>query len=245
MVRAAYIGTGQGQSVVALSLVEKVARSVSRRIIAAPIALVLVLGGCASSRGELDVSEAGAGVTAVRSVCPQVGVPAGTGDVTLFDPATSHDANAIDVVGALTNVRSTCNDAAGDDVATTVSFTVEARRTRTEGARDVTLPYFITVVQGGSAVVAKRIGRVVLHFDAGKARASANGTATTSVNRAAATLSDEVRRRITEKRKAGTGSAAVDPLSAPDVRNAVLRASFEALVGFQLTDDQLKYNATR
>jgi len=25
----------------------------------------------------------------------------------------------------------------------------------------------------------------------------------------------------------------------------VLRATFEALVGFQLTDDQLKYNATR
>jgi hypothetical protein len=218
---------------------------VSRRIFAAPIALVLVLGGCASSRGELDVSEAGAGVTAVRSVCPQVGVPAGTGDITLFDPATSRDATAIDMVAAMTNVRSTCNDAAGDDVSTAVTFTIEARRTHTEGARDVTLPYFVTVVQGGSAVVAKRIGRVVVHFDAGQARAATNGSATTLVNRAAATLSDDIRRRITEKRKAGTGSAAVDPLSAPDVRNAVLRATFEALVGFQLSDDQLKYNATR
>jgi len=217
---------------------------VSPRILAAPIALALVLGGCAS-KGELDISAAGAGVTAVRSVCPQVGIPAGTGDVTLFDPATSQDATAIDVVATMTDVRSTCNDAAGDDVSTAVTFQVQGRRTRTEGARDVTLPYFITVVQGGSAVVAKRLGRVVLHFDAGQARAVANGSATALVNRAAATLSDDVRRRITDKRKAGSESAAVDPLSAPDVRNAVLRASFEALVGFQLSDDQLKYNATR
>ena len=217
----------------------------SRRILAAPIALALVLGGCASSKGELDISEAGAGVTAVRTVCPQVGIPAETGDITLFDPATSQDSTAIDVVAVMTDVRSTCNDAAGDDVSTAVTFQVQARRARAEGARDVTLPYFITVVQGGSAVVAKRIGKVVVHFDAGQTRASANGSATALVNRAAATLSDEVRKRITEKRKAGTGSAAVDPLSAPDVRNAVLRASFEALVGFQLSDDQLKYNATR
>jgi hypothetical protein len=29
------------------------------------------------------------------------------------------------------------------------------------------------------------------------------------------------------------------------VREAVQRATFQALVGFQLTDDQLKYNMTR
>jgi hypothetical protein len=219
--------------------------SVSSRLLAAPIALALVLGGCAG-KGELDISEAGAGVTAVRTPCPTVGIPAGTGDVTFFDPATSRDSTAIDMVAAMTNVRSTCNnDGTSEDVVTNVTFSVLARRSRAEGPRDVTLPYFITVVQGGSAVVAKRVGRVVVHFDAGQTRASVNGTANASVSRAAATLSDDVKRRITEKRKAGGQSAAVDPLSAPDVRAAVLRASFEALVGFQLTDDQLKYNATR
>ena len=30
-----------------------------------------------------------------------------------------------------------------------------------------------------------------------------------------------------------------------DVRRAVLNATFEALVGFQLNDAQLRYNATR
>ena len=43
-----------------------------------PLALVLMLGGCAS-KGDLDISEAGAGVTAVRTACPTVGIPAGTG----------------------------------------------------------------------------------------------------------------------------------------------------------------------
>lgn len=245
MLAAALPGQRAGASAAkALFPCRKGCPSVSRRILAAPIALALVLGGCAS-KGELDVSEAGAGVTAVRSVCPQVGIPAGTGDVTLFDPAGSQESTAIDVVATMTDVRSTCNDDAGADVSTAVTFQVQARRTKTDGARDVTLPYFITVVQGGSAVVAKRVGKVVLHFDAGQPRAVANGSATALVNRAAATLPDEIRKRITEKRKPGEQSAAVDPLSAPDVRNAVLRASFEALVGFQLTDDQLKYNATR
>jgi hypothetical protein len=54
-----------------------------------------------------------------------------------------------------------------------------------------------------------------------------------------------VREELTKKRKAGDEDAAVDPLTKPEVRSAVLRATFEALVGFQLTDDQLKYNAQR
>ena len=203
----------------------------------------MALAACAS-KGELDVSEAGAGITAVRSPCPQVGVPAGTGDLTLFNPATSKDAAAIDVVATLTDVRSTCADA-GNDVLTNVTFQVQASRTRTDGPRDVALPYYIVLVRGGSNVVAKRVGRINVHFDPGQARAQASGAASATVSRAAATLPDDVRKRLTQRRRAGKEAAAVDPLNAPDVRNAVLRATFEAMVGFQMTDDQLKYNATR
>ena len=39
--------------------------------------------------------------------------------------------------------------------------------------------------------------------------------------------------------------AALDPLADPTVRAAVQRATFELLVGFQLDDRQLRYNATR
>ncbi|WP_267387965.1 hypothetical protein [Sphingomonas sp. GC_Shp_3] len=213
------------------------------RKIAVPALLTILatgLAGC-SSVGEFD--ETG-GISAIRSACPTVEVAAATGNVTLFNPPTSRDARAIDVEASLTNVRSTCNDQS-DDIATNITFEVRARRASAAGARDVTLPYFIAVMQGGSAVVAKRVGHVTLHFDAGQSRASATATGDASVSKAAATLSKEVRDKLTEKRKAGDADAATDPLTRPDIRQAVARATFEALVGFQLTDDQLKYNATR
>ncbi len=211
------------------------------RLLAVPLALTL-LAGCAH-KGDIDV-ENGVGITAVRSACPRVEVAAGTGDITLFDPPAAQTADAIDVVAVVTNVRGACNDAA-DPIASTVSFDVDARRRDAGPARDLTLPFFLTVVQGGNAVVAKRVGHVALHFDAGQLRAHAAGSAGATVSRAAATLPDDVRRRLTEKRKAGQEDAAIDPLTRPEVRSAVLRATFEALVGFQLTQDQLKYNATR
>ena len=60
-----------------------------------------------------------------------------------------------------------------------------------------------------------------------------------------ATVPQEIRDKLTRRRKAGDEDAALDPLAQPEVRSAVLSATFEALVGFQLTDEQLRYNATR
>jgi hypothetical protein len=212
---------------------------VTARKLVLPVALLLAVGGCAHA-GDITAG----GITAVRTPCPVVAVPAGTGDITLFNPATSREASAIDLSATLTDVRSTC-DATGAQVVTTVSFQVNAIRTHTDAARDVTLPFYIAVVQGGTAVVAKRTGTVAVHFDAGQARASTGGQATANVLRSAATLPDDIRDELTKPRKAGQEDAAVDPLSRPKIKQAVLRATFEALVGFQLTDDQLKYNATR
>ncbi|MGK6324561.1 hypothetical protein ACMGDM_15965 [Sphingomonas sp. DT-51] len=218
------------------------ARVLSPRPFAAALVLLLA-AGCART-GEIDVSRGGAGITAVRSVCPTVAVPAGTGDVTFFDPPASRTASAIDAVATISNVRSTCDDQ-GSDVTTRVTFDVRARRVRADGPRDLTLPYFIAITRGGSSVVAKRVGQVALHFDAGQRVATATGDATTAVARAAATLPSAVRDRLTKRRKAGDEDAALDPLADPQVRTAVASATFEALVGFQLTPDQLKYNATR
>lgn len=208
---------------------------------AVPLAILLALGACARSSGEIDAS---GGITAVRTACPTVGVPAGTGDITLFDPPTSRDASAVDVSATLTNVRSTCDDT-GENVLTSVTFEVRARRAGTEGPREVVLPYFVSVVRGGNQVISKRVSRVSLRFEPGQPLATATGQATTSISRAAATLPKEVRDRLTRRRKAGDEDAALDPLARPEVREAVLRASFETLVGFQLTADQLKYNAQR
>jgi hypothetical protein len=65
------------------------------------------------------------------------------------------------------------------------------------------------------------------------------------VNRGVATLPANVRQLLTRPRKAGEASAATDPLADPAIRTAVSNATFEHLVGFQLTQDQLRYNATR
>ncbi|MCZ8171294.1 MAG: hypothetical protein O9272_06095, partial [Brevundimonas sp.] len=96
-----------------------------------------------------------------------------------------------------------------------------------------------------SAVVTKRVGTVTLNFADGQERAQASGTASSYVDKAEASLPADIRELITRKRRAGDADAAVDPLSRPEVRAAVQRASFELLVGFQLTQDQLTFNATR
>lgn len=199
----------------------------------------LALAGCARD-GEITAE----GITVTRSACPAVAIPVGTGDITLFDPATSRDASAIDVVANITNVRATC-DETGEFIVSNVTFEVQALRRNAAGAREVVLPYFATVVQGGTNVVAKRVNRVGLRFEDGQLRASTTASATGQVLRSAATLPAEVRQRITRRRRPGDADAAVDPLAIPEVRAAVTRATFELLVGFQLTEEQLRYNATR
>lgn len=207
------------------------------------LALGLALAGC-SREGDLVIDQ-GVGISAVRSTCPAVGIPDYTGDITTFrTPGSTTFAN-LDMTAAITNLRSTCNEQAGDRVYTEASFDVVARRTDTRGARTVTLPYFSTVLRGGSAVVSKRVGSVTLQFADGQERAQARGTAGAYVNRSEATLPADIREQITRKRRAGDPDAALDPLADPAVRAAVQRATFELLVGFQLTQDQLAYNATR
>ncbi len=212
-----------------------------RKTAIAAVAL-LAVAGC-RSEGDLVV-EQGVGITALRSVCPAVGVAHYTGDVTLFSPAEARTADALDVTGVITNVRSTCNEA-GLQVYTTATFDVQAVRRDTRGARTVEMPFFATVMRGGSNVVSKRLGTVRVEFADGQDRATGSGSAATYIERAEATLPDDIRRRITADREAGEDEAAVDPLTEPDVRAAVARATFELLIGFQLSDDQLAYNATR
>ena len=209
----------------------------------AVIAGFAALAGC-KSKGDIIVDE-GIGITAVRTVCPAVGIPDYTGDITLFTTPGARNASAIDVTANITNLRMTCNEAGTEDIYATANFDVFARRSDVRDARTVTLPYYSVVVRGGSSVVSKRVGSVTLNFAPGQERAQTSGTAGAMIGRAEATLPADVRDRITRRRKSGDADAAVDPLTLPDVRAAIARASFELLVGFQLTDAQLAYNATR
>lgn len=217
---------------------------INRLRLAAILMTGAALAGC-SHKGELVLQE-GVGVQAVRTVCPAVGVPDYTGDITTFRVPGDTSAANIDVTAAITNLRSTCDDATGGArVYTNATFDVLARRTDVRGARTVTLPYYSVVLRGGSSVVTKRVGQVTLSFADGQERAQARAQAGAYVDRAEATLPADVRDQITRKRKAGDEDAAIDPLSDPAVKAAVARATFELLVGFQLTEQQLAYNATR
>jgi hypothetical protein len=189
-------------------------------------------------------SDNGGGIYAVRSSCPIAGVPAGTGDVTLFNPINSTDSRAIDVTAVITDVRATCQDS-GDDVVSTVTFTVVALRRDPGPARQIILPYFDVALRGGAAVAAKQVGRASVVFAQGDLHGWTRVQATIRVNRGAASLPANVREILTRPRKAGEAEAAIDPLSDPAVRKAVADATFEHLIGFQVTTDQLKYNATR
>ncbi len=212
----------------------------------AAIAITAALAGC-RSKGELVIDE-GVGITAVRSPCPAVGIPDYTGDVTLFRQGGGSGPDDIDLVAAMTNVRSQCDDGernGSGKVTANATFDVLARRSDTRGARQVVLPYYVTVLRGGTAVVSKRIGQVVINFADGQERAQGRGQGSASIDRAEATLPEDIRERITRKRRSGDEDAAIDPLTIPEVKAALNRASFELLMGFQLDDAQLAYNVRR
>jgi hypothetical protein len=199
------------------------------------------LAGC-KTQGDI-VLDQGVGITALRTTCPAVGIPDYTGDITLFR-GNARTADAIDVVAVMTNVRSTCDDSS-ERVYTEATFDVLARRSDTRGERTVQIPYFSSVLRGGSAVVTKRIGTVSITFADGQDRAQGTGRAGAYVDRTEATLPPDIVERINRRRKTGDEEAAIDPLTLPEVRAALARANFEVLLGFQLTEAQLAYNATR
>ena len=126
-----------------------------------------------------------------------------------------------------------------------ITFTVTALRRDAGQARQVALPYFNIALRGNGTVSAKTVRQAVINFAPGRAHSWTRLQAVVRVNRGAASLPANVRAILTRPRKSGESEAAVDPLAEPGVRAAVASATFEHLIGFQLTQDQLKYNATR
>ena len=221
----------------------------SRRLLLplAPVplaAISLVLAGCAKDN-EISAIGGSAGQEISRSGCPAVAIPAATGDVTLFDPPAGRDARAIDVVATIADLRGQCDESDPATLRSTASFRVVARRSAAGPARDVVLPYFAVVMRGGDQIVSKSPSQVLLHFDAGKLITETAGQGAASINRSEATLPQAIRDKLSKRRKAEDADASVDPLSDPTVRAAIRQASFELLIGFQLTREQLAYNATR
>lgn len=203
-------------------------------------ALALILAGCAGG-GELD--ETG-GLKITRSTCPAIAIPAYTGDITVFSPPQSHDARALDIEATITNLRTTC-DESGTTVHSNATFDVIATRANAQGARDVVLPYFATVMRAGTRIVSKQVGQVQVHFAAGSARGSGSAVATAAIDKASASLPRDLSARLNRKRKPTDADASIDPMADPRTRATVAQSNFELLVGFQLNQDQIAYNATK
>jgi len=208
----------------------------------AALVTLALLSACRHA-GDITADNGG-GVYAVRSDCPIAGIPTGTGDITLFSPQGSTDSRAIDVTAAISQLRAICQDS-GSEVVSTVTFTVTGLRRDAGPARQVILPYFDVALRGGETIEAKQVGAVALNFPAGSLHATGRAQASVRVSRYAAALPANVRAILTRPRKAGQADAAIDPMADPAVRSAVAKATFEHLIGFELTPDQLKYNATR
>lgn len=194
----------------------------------------LALGACAN-QNPLQVA---------RSACPAVGILDYTGDTTLFSPATSRDANAIDVTATITNLRAQCFEENGR-IISQASYDVIASRANAAAARTVTLPVFSAVVRAGDQLISKEVGGVTLTFPAGSLRAQTSASARADIAESAATLPEEINREIDKRRRPGDPDAALDPLARPAVREAVRQASFELLVGFNLDERALAYNVAK
>jgi hypothetical protein len=202
----------------------------------------LTLAGCAN---DTEFDERG-GFKIARSACPAAAIATYTGDVTLFDPISARTVDAIDVTASIANLQARCNEAGNNpQIQVNADFDVYARRAKAGPARSVTLPWFASVLRAGTKIESKQIGSVTINFADGELRGSAHASATAIVSRSAATLPPEILKRINRKRKAGDADAALDPMNAPEVRNAVNQANFELLIGFQLSESQLAYNAAR
>jgi hypothetical protein len=134
--------------------------------------LPLTLLGCAGGRTRLPPT----GITVTRSPARRWRSRPRPATSPSSRPENARNAEAIDVVAHITNLRTTC-DESGDNIVTNVTFELRAQRRAAASAREVVLPYFAVVVQGGTNVVSKSVSRLVLNFPAGQLRASTTGTA--------------------------------------------------------------------
>jgi hypothetical protein len=147
------------------------------------------------------------------------------------------------VVATITNVRSTCSSGT-DPIQATATFDVLARRSVAGPAREVVLPYFTAIVRGGTVISSKQVGRWRCAFADGQIRAQTSGSGSAAIQMSAATLPAEVQEKITRRRKPTDADASIDPMTDPATRSASC-GELRMLVGFQLTPEQLRYNATR
>ena len=128
----------------------------------------------------------------------------------------------------------------------TVTFTVTGLRRDAGPARQVVLPYFDVALRGGTNIAAKQIGDVASQLPG---RQPACDDAGAGKHPRQSRVGDASGQRPGDPHSSAQGGRARrgdrSAVRAGRARAPSPAATFEHLVGFQLTRDQLKYNATR
>lgn len=180
------------------------------------LTLPLLLVGCASGN-PLEVR---------RTSCPALSVPTYTGTLTRFSQAGRYDAQDVQMVASIAELKDNCAENA-DGVNTAVSFNIMASRPDKGPAQSVQLPYFITVVKDGETVIAKQVYGASLNF--------ADGAMTGNVSQVVTVKTPDV--PLPPRPKKNTEIDEFAPPPKP--------AMYEILVGFQLSDADAVYNISK
>jgi hypothetical protein len=160
----------------------------------------------------------------VRTSCPAVAVVKNTGTLTRFSGA-ARTQEQIEFTASISGVSTACVDSSKpNSVTTNASFDIVARRPDAKEALNITLPYFVVVMNEGTKLLAKEVYEVELSFAPGQERASVR-----------ASLSADTP-RLPPPPKAPKGAADAPPPP---------RGQFEVLLGFQLNERDIVYNITR
>lgn len=184
--------------------------------------LLAVLSACQSSNPLLIT----------RTSCPAVAVVKYANSYTQFAPGANYRANGLELSAQLSDVQVACRESKTGDAVSTVSFEVSAGRASATGGSQVTVPYFIAVIEDGTTILSKQVYSAPLQFADGSLHSQVRQSV--SATTPFVPLPPEPDRK---KKREQFQEFAED--SRPKA------AKYEILVGFQLTEEQAAYNVQR
>ena len=107
-------------------------------------------------------------------ICPAVGIVKETGTVTRFRSSDSSTQEDVVYTAHISDLAVACEE--DDGVVTNIGFDVAARQGPAGDVRQITLPYFVAVVRGGTEIVAKDVYEADLTFEGENGRARVRET---------------------------------------------------------------------
>jgi hypothetical protein len=161
--------------------------------------------------------------------CPPVAILKHTNTLTSFNSPTERNLDNVRFTAFIDDVSSTCRER--DRVQTDLAFRVSAVRGQAGQAGQVTVPYFVTVMQGQRTIISKQVGAATLNFAGDSPRAETRVTAQVLTN------------LLPPPPPMPKATGLEGDAPRPDLDRQKIQ--YEVLIGFQLSDADVVYNITR